>query len=466
MFNIRLLKTAALITLFFFSWCSITADFAFADRQHGEKQEEGKTDKPSAEQVLDKTKTRGKTVSDSRTNIIEKEGKKKKPRLLWWVIAGVVVVVVVILLLSKKKYTLAVTLDEGVVGTPGRGTQSYKKGKKVHYSFNSKTGYANLQVLLDGKEVPPSGTITMDSDHVLTATTRKNEVTFVTDKDEIKIREGETATFNVKLSAHPRTNVDATVSVSNDNSDIRILSGSTLSFSTSSWDRFQEVRLQAANDDNAIHGEAAIAINAPEIPHKTIIAGETDKDIDTPPTVWISKPEDGDIVYGYVTIQADATDDRGINKVEFYIDGTKEKTVKVSPYTYEWPTRSVSLGRHHIKVIASDTSDQTDEKEITVSLINKSPFVKLSIYPNITPLRGTVQITVDASDDRGIKVLHLSIDGNTIWSWAGEVPSTKVWTGVDFVTTDYPNGSHTITVKVKDTEDQEKIEELPVTVEN
>jgi surface antigen len=66
-------------------------------------------------------------------------------------------------------YTLTVTLGAGCTGTPA-ATGTYQSGTVVNYSYSPLTGYAGLQVKLDGVVVPASGTITMDKDKALTIT--------------------------------------------------------------------------------------------------------------------------------------------------------------------------------------------------------------------------------------------------------------------------------------------------------
>ena len=70
---------------------------------------------------------------------------------------------------KKKDYTLTVTRGEGVDGSPESGQYSYREGTTVNYTYELQTGYADLQVMLDGAIVPSSGTIVMDRNHTLTA---------------------------------------------------------------------------------------------------------------------------------------------------------------------------------------------------------------------------------------------------------------------------------------------------------
>ncbi len=98
-----------------------------------------------------------------------------------------------------------------------------------------------------------------------------------------------------------------------------------------------------------------------------------------PPEVSIITPQAGAKVFGLVSIEAAATDNLGVSKVEFYIDGLLSFTDTASPYQWLWPSRGSSWGEHKIKVIAYDTNDNFSEQEITVQIIDA---VVSGVYPN------------------------------------------------------------------------------------
>ena len=118
------------------------------------------------------------------TNVIEKPAikppkKKKKFPVLLVVLGGFAVVVAAILLLKKKdksgeareqnEYTLMVTKGTGVNGSPESGTYTYREGERVNYSYSLQSGYTDLTVTLDGNQANPSGSITMNANHTLSA---------------------------------------------------------------------------------------------------------------------------------------------------------------------------------------------------------------------------------------------------------------------------------------------------------
>lgn len=68
------------------------------------------------------------------------------------------------------EYTLAVTLGEGVSGTPAAGTYTHVENDVVTYNYSAQAGYGNLTVTLDGASIPVSGTVTVTGNHTLNAT--------------------------------------------------------------------------------------------------------------------------------------------------------------------------------------------------------------------------------------------------------------------------------------------------------
>ena len=123
---------------------------------------------------------------------------------------------------------------------------------------------------------------------------------------------------------------------------------------------------------------------------------------DKPPSVTISSPPDGMTVVETVTISANASDDNGVKKVEFYVDNVLSKTDGNAPYTYEWNPDPFTSGFHTIKALAYDTIDQTDEDSIRLK-VDKPPNVTLTSPVSGTDVSGLVKIAATAVDDYGIK---------------------------------------------------------------
>jgi len=91
----------------------------------------------------------------------------------------------------------------------------------------------------------------------------------------------------------------------------------------------------------------------------------------SPPTISITDPEDGETVSGTVTIAATASDDSGIAQVEFYIDGLLKFTDSTFPYSFNWDSSTVVDGSHTISAKAIDLAGKTSSDSIQVKVKNE-----------------------------------------------------------------------------------------------
>jgi hypothetical protein len=106
--------------------------------------------------------------------------------------------------------------------------------------------------------------------------------------------------------------------------------------------------------------------------------GQTDVDsirvkVDQPPAVSIASPESGSFVSGNVEIKALASDDFGLKRVEFYVDGEKKSSDPTSPFIYTWQASTYYNGHHSLKVIAVDSRNQKAEDLINILLLPHGP---------------------------------------------------------------------------------------------
>ncbi|MEW6097031.1 MAG: CARDB domain-containing protein [bacterium] len=111
-----------------------------------------------------------------------------------------------------------------------------------------------------------------------------------------------------------------------------------------------------------------------------------------PPTNSITNPADNSIVSGIIDISADADDNVGVTKVEFYINNTQRHIDITPPYNYSWNTTQENNGSSTINVVAYDSSNLTNEKHITVMVDN--PVIDTTPPGTITNLQiGSISAT-------------------------------------------------------------------------
>jgi hypothetical protein len=106
--------------------------------------------------------------------------------------------------------------------------------------------------------------------------------------------------------------------------------------------------------------------------------------VDTPPHVAMTSPPDGSEVQGVVNFTADATDDNGVTRVVFAVDGTAFETDSnpAGGWTGAWDSRNVGDGPHTISATATDTAGQTSTDSITVEVANATEHRVLMVVGN------------------------------------------------------------------------------------
>jgi hypothetical protein len=86
----------------------------------------------------------------------------------------------------------------------------------------------------------------------------------------------------------------------------------------------------------------------------------------TPPTVSITQPLNGALVTrrSVVTITANASDNVGVTKVEFYISGTLLGTTNTAPYSIDWQVPAAKNKTYSIQTKAYDAAGNTSTSNI------------------------------------------------------------------------------------------------------
>lgn len=90
----------------------------------------------------------------------------------------------------------------------------------------------------------------------------------------------------------------------------------------------------------------------------------------TQPAVAITSPKDGASVTDSVTLKANATDDTGIAKVEFYAQGKLLATDTTAPYEYNWDVSGQANGIVTVSAKAYDKAGNSSTDSIAVTIGN------------------------------------------------------------------------------------------------
>jgi hypothetical protein len=93
----------------------------------------------------------------------------------------------------------------------------------------------------------------------------------------------------------------------------------------------------------------------------------------TPPTCQITSPADSASVNGVVTMAATATDSVGVERVEFYADGTLVGTDSFTPYSASWDASALAEGSwHSLSCIAYDAAQNKGYSDTTAVVLAAS----------------------------------------------------------------------------------------------
>src|SRR5437868_3815289 len=86
----------------------------------------------------------------------------------------------------------------------------------------------------------------------------------------------------------------------------------------------------------------------------------------TPPVVRLTAPLAGSTVAGTVGVSASASDNLGVARVVFSLDGTSTKTLTSGPYAYSWDSTAVANGAHSLQARAYDAAGNRAVEQMTV----------------------------------------------------------------------------------------------------
>ncbi len=136
------------------------------------------------------------------------------------------------------------------------------------------------------------------------------------------------------------------------------------------------------------------------------------------PVVSITAPTSGSIISGTATISANATDNAGVTKVDFYQDATLLGTHTTTPYSIGWNTTTVTNGTYNLTAKAYDTVGNVGTSTVVTVTVNNQimdttpPIVIITNPVDEAKLAktGTTKIKVSATDSSGINNIKISVN--------------------------------------------------------
>ena len=101
----------------------------------------------------------------------------------------------------------------------------------------------------------------------------------------------------------------------------------------------------------------------------------------TPPVVQLTAPTPNATVSARVSVTASASDASGIEKVQFYVDGVRQRADLAAPWVYSWDSTTVDDGSHTLGVRAVDQCGNAAwGPNVPVTVANAQP-VTLTFTP-------------------------------------------------------------------------------------
>jgi Leucine-rich repeat (LRR) protein len=171
---------------------------------------------------------------------------------------------------------------------------------------------------------------------------------------------------------------------------------------------------------------------------------------DNPPTIEIISPSESETVSGTVRFSTNATDDHGLEKVEFYIDD--ELKVTHGPFapnliesTFNWDCDTIHLsnGIHTFKAKAYDNTGQTNVD--TISFIVDNVTGNCPYIDSIEPSSGApgIEATIKGRNFDSIVIIRLVTFG-------GQSAKIINWSDTEIVV-EVPSGEGVVDVEVRPT---------------
>src|SRR6266850_6875559 len=167
--------------------------------------------------------------------------------------------------------------------------------------------------------------------------------------------------------------------------------------------------------------------------------------------VTTTSPTSGSTVSRTITVTANVTVIGALTVlgVQFKVDGVNLGAEDgTAPYSIPWNTKTASNGSHTLTAVARDLlGARWTSQPVTVTVFNDTtpPIVSMTTPAPGSNLRGTADVTANASDNVGIAGVQFRLDGANLGAEDTAAPYSISWN-----TTIVTAGSHTLTAVARD----------------
>lgn len=169
------------------------------------------------------------------------------------------------------------------------------------------------------------------------------------------------------------------------------------------------------------------------------------------PAATINAPAAGSTVSGIVSVSVSATDNVGVTRVEWYLNGTMVGSSASSSAIFSWNTTTRPNGSCTLQAKAFDAAGNVGSSSVTVTVNNVSlsldtvpPTVQITSPTSGAMVVKNTKVYVTANDNVAVTRVDLMVDGK-LYSTSSLATTVFSWT-----TTKIAHGGHTLTAVAYD----------------
>jgi len=147
---------------------------------------------------------------------------------------------------------------------------------------------------------------------------------------------------------------------------------------------------------------------------------------------------------GTLTFSATATDNVGVTRVEYYVDGALKGSATASPYSFAFLSTALANDSHNLVAKAYDASGNVGTSA-TVAFTTSNDTTAPTVSAKVAGSSGTLTFTAAATDNVGVTRVDYYVDG-VLKGSANASPYSFA-----FLSTALANGTHSLVAKATDT---------------
>ncbi|HEX7971329.1 MAG TPA: S8 family serine peptidase, partial [Thiobacillus sp.] len=208
----------------------------------------------------------------------------------------------------------------------------------------------------------------------------------------------------------------------------RLLTGTSVDLGTSGYDQY--------------YGAGRVNAAAAVLAAKQTIVADTQA-----PTISITSPTGGR-VSGVVPVDVSYSDNVGVTRADFYVNGQLVATDSLAPFAFAWDTTGKVDGSYTLSVQAYDAAgNRGTSPSVAVTLSNDTTaptIVSFSLTNGMTVSPSKQTVSAAATDNQSVAKISLLIDGKEVSIAYGSSLSYG-WNTRKLAT-----GAHTVTVRATD----------------